>query len=69
MPAQVQNAYQIERTPKPVRIPQSMVPLWYALMVTTTFFYGMLVGFVCAKAYSINIRVISPKNLFKPLYV
>ena len=52
-----------------MRIPQSTVPPWYSLMMMAALFYGILVGFVCAKAYSINIRAISPKNLLGPPYV
>ena len=49
---------------KSTRTTKSMVPPWYALMMMAALFCGMLVGFVFAKAYSINIQDISPKNLF-----
>ena len=38
-------------------------------MTMVSFFYGILVEFVCAKVYSIKIRAISPKNLFGSPYV
>ena len=38
-------------------------------MMMVAFFCGMLVGFVCAKAYSIRILMMSLKNLFGPPYV
>ena len=49
---------------KSTRTTKSMVPPWYSLMMMEALFYGILVGFICAKECSINILAISPKNLF-----
>ena len=57
------------RSPSPVMIPQSIQFPSYVLMMMAALFCGMLVGFVCTNAYSINIRAISPNTLLGPPYV